>query len=96
MQPNASKIAFVLALGESPAYDTVCPTPSLSLFGRTSPIIGQAIFSTDKAALIDGAQFESRQRFEDPTTLGEFRYLLEVIREELVAYQIWPVSGHQR
>lgn len=29
MQPNASKINFVLAMGESPAYDTVRPTLSL-------------------------------------------------------------------
>lgn len=62
---------------------------------RALPIINQAIFSTDKAALVGRAQFESRQRFKDPKTLGEFSTILEVIRKELVAYQLWPVSGNR-
>lgn len=46
----------------------------------------------NKQLLIKGATFENRQRFETRTTLGDLRYLLEVIREELNAYQLWPVS----
>lgn len=56
-------------------------------------MIHQAVFSVNKIELIRDATFESRQRFETLTTLGDLRYLLEVIREELDAYQLWPVSS---
>lgn len=52
------------------------------------------MFSANQQDLIKGAQFESRQLFETPTTLGDLRYLLEAICEELVVYQLWPVSNN--
>lgn len=52
----------------------------------------QAEFSADKESLVKGATIESRQKFENVSTLGELRHLLQVICEELVEYQLWPVS----
>lgn len=52
----------------------------------------QVMFSVNKEDLIEGARFESRQAFEQPKTLDNFEYLLRVICEELVVYEVWPVG----
>lgn len=50
------------------------------------------MFSANKEDLIESAKFESRQVFEQSKTLDDLGHILWVTCEELVVYQIWPVS----
>lgn len=50
------------------------------------------MFSANKADLIGSAKLESCQVFEQNKILDDLGHLLRVVCEELVVYQIWPVS----
>lgn len=92
---KVSPLGFLRAGASTPANDTVCSWLLIRARHHVYTIIDtlsrQAQLSARKEELIGSARLETRQVFKTTPTLGDLRYMFQVICDELQRYELWPV-----